>query len=130
MPPWGSGQHRRNILEFLDAVRVGYLCIQALDIRGSVVTIDAMGCQKEIAKCIQDREANYILAVKENHPTLYQEIKEYFDWALEDAIEQNRLSQYKQTGFDHGKVTKWRVFPQRIPSGLSQKVIGWGSPVL
>ena len=84
--------------------------IQSLDIRGSVVTIDAMGCQKEITKCIQGREASYILAVKENHPTLHQEIKEYFDWALEDAIEQNRLSQYKQTSFDHGRVTKWRVF--------------------
>ena len=84
--------------------------IQSLDIRGGVVTIDAMGCQKEIAKCIQGQEANYILAVKENHPTLYQEIKEYFDWALEDAIEQNRLCQCKQTSFDHGKVTKWRVF--------------------
>ena len=84
--------------------------IQSLDIRGSVVTTDAMGCQKEIAKCIQERGANYILAVKENHPTLYQEIKEYFDWALEDAIEQNHLSQYKQTSFDHGKVAKWRVF--------------------
>jgi len=83
--------------------------IRSLDIRGSIVTIDAMGCQKEIAKCIQDQEANYILAVKENHPTLYQEIKEYFEWAVEDAIEQNRLSQYKQTGFGHGKVTKWRV---------------------
>jgi len=84
--------------------------IQSLDIQGSVVTIDAMGCQKEIAKCIQDQEANYILAVKENHPTLHREIKEYFEWALEDAIEQNRLSQHKQTSFDHGKVTKWRVF--------------------
>ena len=84
--------------------------IQSLDIRGSVVTIDAMGCQKEISKCIQDREASYILAVKENHPTLYQEIKEYFDWAREDAIERNRLSQYKQTDFGHGKTTKWCVF--------------------
>jgi len=69
-----------------------------------------MGCQKEIAKRIKGGEANYILAVKQNHPTLYQEIKEYFDWALEDAIEQNRLCQCKQTSFDHGKVTKWRVF--------------------
>jgi len=84
--------------------------IQSLDIRGSVVTIDAMGCQKEIAKCIWEREADYILAVKENHPTLYQEIKEYFQWALEDSIEKNRLSQYRQNSFEHGQTTKWRVF--------------------
>ena len=83
--------------------------VHSLDIRGSVVTIDAMGCQKEIAKCIQDKEAHYILAVKENHPTLYQEIKEYFDWALENPIEQNHLSQYKQIDFDHGRTIKWRA---------------------
>jgi predicted transposase YbfD/YdcC len=84
--------------------------IQSLDIQGGVVAIDAIGCQKEIAKCIREKEAHYILAVKENHPTLYQEIKAYFDWAIEDPIEQNQISQYKHIDFDHGKTSKWRVF--------------------
>jgi predicted transposase YbfD/YdcC len=87
--------------------------IQSLDIRGSDVTIDAMGCQREIAKCIREKEAHYILAVKENHPTLFEEIKEYFDWAVEDTTEQNRLSHYKHIDFSHGKTTKWRVFSTR-----------------
>jgi len=42
-----------------------------LDLAGAIVTIDAMGCQKEIAKVITDQEADYVLALKENHPTLY-----------------------------------------------------------
>ena len=84
--------------------------IESLDIRGSTVSIDAAGCQREIAKHIQEKEAHYILAVKKNQPTLFEEIKEYFDWALEDPIEQNRLSRYTQSDFDHGKTTKWRVF--------------------
>jgi predicted transposase YbfD/YdcC len=83
--------------------------IESLDIRGSTVTIDAMGSQREIARCIREKEAHYILAVKENHPTLLEEIKEYFYWALEDPIEQNRLSHYAHTAYEHGKTTKWRV---------------------
>lgn len=84
--------------------------IESLDVCGGVITIDAMGCQKNIAKAIIGREANYILAVKENHPTLYTEIREYFDWAVEDSVESGRLSQFREQTFDHGKTTKWRVF--------------------
>jgi len=47
--------------------------LESLDIRGGVVTMDAMGYQKEIVRRIQIRETSYILAVKENHPTLYVE---------------------------------------------------------
>src|SRR6185295_8161690 len=52
--------------------------IQLLDLRGCVVTIDAAGCQKEIAAQIVGKEADYVLALKENHPTLYAQVAEYF----------------------------------------------------
>lgn len=48
--------------------------LDALLLKGKIVSIDAMGCQKEIAKKIRDKEGDYILAVKGNHPTLYDEI--------------------------------------------------------
>lgn len=83
--------------------------LDTLSIAGGVVTIDAMGCQKEIAARIVQGEEQYVLAVKENHPTLYAEMKEYFDWAGEDPIEQRHLSEYKETVFDHGRTTKWHV---------------------
>jgi NADH/NAD ratio-sensing transcriptional regulator Rex len=40
--------------------------LEILDIKNSIITIDAMGCQRDIAKTIIDNDANYILAVKEN----------------------------------------------------------------
>ena len=46
--------------------------LEMLEISGSLVTIDAMGCQTEIAEKIVDAEADYVLAVKENQPTLVQ----------------------------------------------------------
>jgi predicted transposase YbfD/YdcC len=54
--------------------------LDMVDIKGDTVTIDAMGCQKDIAKKIVGKEADYILMVKENHPTMFQEIEDYFKW--------------------------------------------------
>lgn len=49
--------------------------LQLLEIKGSVVTIDAMGTQKEIAEQIQTKKADYVLSVKKNQPTLYDDIR-------------------------------------------------------
>ena len=54
--------------------------LDAIEISGDTVTIDAMGCQTAIAAKIRDKGANYVLAVKENQKTLYTEIKEYFEY--------------------------------------------------
>ena len=54
-----------------------------LDLKGAVVTIDAMGCQKEIAADIISGGGEYVLAVKENQPHLYEDIGRAFDGALE-----------------------------------------------
>jgi predicted transposase YbfD/YdcC len=47
-------------------------------VRGSTVTIDAMGCQQEIAKKIVDKGADYVLSLKENQPTLYHDVQNIF----------------------------------------------------
>jgi predicted transposase YbfD/YdcC len=52
--------------------------LELLDLQGCIVTIDAMGCQKEIAAAIRAREADYVLAVKDNQPTLHKLVQETF----------------------------------------------------
>ena len=52
--------------------------LKLLDISGCIITIDAMGTQKKIAKTIKDNDADYILAVKENHKTLYDDTVLFF----------------------------------------------------
>lgn len=59
--------------------------IESIDIKGATITIDAMGCQKEIAKVIRRKEGDYVLMVKDNQPTLHDEIQNYFNQA--EAIE-------------------------------------------
>lgn len=57
--------------------------LKVLDLEGAVVTIDAMGCQKEIAAEIVQGKGQYLLAVKENQPHLYEDIEQSFEEVLE-----------------------------------------------
>ncbi|MCC5830730.1 MAG: ISAs1 family transposase [Phycisphaeraceae bacterium] len=59
--------------------------LEMLNLEGATVSIDAMGCQKDIARKIVEHGGDYLLAVKDNHRTLHEDIRFFFD----DAIEQD-----------------------------------------
>lgn len=63
-----------------------------LNIRGCLVTIDAMGCQTKIAKCIVDGGGDYLLAVKGNQKRLKNGLNEIFSAAKLDAAVTNTLA--------------------------------------
>ena len=54
--------------------------LDLLDIEGDIVTIDAMGCQVDIAAKIREKKADYVLALKDNQPNLHEAVRDYFDW--------------------------------------------------
>jgi len=67
------------------------LLLELLDLKGATVTIDAMGCQKEIAAKIVAGEGDYLLALKDNHPTLHEAAHQEFMAALDaDTPEMRR----------------------------------------
>jgi len=70
--------------------------IEMLDLEGCTVSIDAIGCQVDIAEKIINAKANYLLAVKKNQKDLYEEISDDFTWA--GAKEFNETWEY-----DHGR---------------------------
>jgi len=55
--------------------------LEWLDITGSIITIDAMGTQTEIANKLIEKKGDYVLALKTNHPTLYHQIQQWFETA-------------------------------------------------
>lgn len=57
--------------------------------KGLVISIDAMGCQKGIAKKIKEKEADYILAVKQNQDELHQQVKKMFTIYNPDSVDQS-----------------------------------------
>src|ERR1700692_3255640 len=72
-----------------------------LDLRKKVVTTDAMGCQKEVAQIIVDGKGDYILAAKDNQPTLHAEIQEAFATATTKHNPAQR--EYHTEDSDHGR---------------------------
>lgn len=70
--------------------------LELLDIKGCIVTIDAMGTQKSIAKKIREKEADYILSLKENQKIMYGEVSIYFENEVftEDINELKKNNQY------------------------------------
>ncbi len=77
--------------------------LNMLDISNSIVTIDAMGCQKDIALQIIEGGANYVLSLKENQPTLYQDIENIF--ALGEARQFKKMLNKRKVEkvHDHGR---------------------------
>ena len=56
--------------------------LDMLEIKGCIITIDAMGCQTDIAEKINEKQADYVLAVKDNQTFLHEAITDYFEVAI------------------------------------------------
>jgi predicted transposase YbfD/YdcC len=78
--------------------------IKLLDLAGATVTIDAMGCQKAIAQDITDQGADYVLALKENHPTLYDDVTVFFDEAQTTEFAEIEHAYQETVDGDHGRI--------------------------
>ncbi|NPV66161.1 MAG: ISAs1 family transposase [Anaerolineae bacterium] len=77
--------------------------LEALDITGCVVTIDAMGTQSAIAEAIVAADADYILAVKENQGTLYEDLEMLFEGFEDTEYADALYDDYKQVTEGHGR---------------------------
>jgi predicted transposase YbfD/YdcC len=95
--------------------------LQLLEISGALVTIDAMGCQREIADQVREREGDYVLAVEQNHPTLYERVEGAIDAALEQDAEAIEEHQTVETGHGRQETRTYALFskPESVdPEGL------------
>ena len=77
--------------------------IKILDLAGCIVTIDAMGCQREIIKKIVEKDANYVIAVKKNQPTLHEQIKQLFKQAIETQGKDLNMSSFNSREMNRGR---------------------------
>jgi predicted transposase YbfD/YdcC len=76
--------------------------LRSLELAGCIVTLDAMGCQKQIAREIIEADADYVLALKGNQPTAHEEIRVFLD----DAIERKEpaLDYWETVEKGHGRI--------------------------
>lgn len=95
--------------------------LKVLELKGCIVTIDAMGCQTSIAEKITECEADYILALKGNQGTLHSEVKDFFETALESDFKGVKHDFCESIDKGHGRIETrqcWAIEP--TPSYFSQ----------
>jgi predicted transposase YbfD/YdcC len=92
--------------------------LEIIEVSGGLVTIDAMGCQTEIAAKIIDEGARYCLAVKGNQPTLHNGIKAFFLDHLEDDFARIEIIEQHSKETNHGRVDERSYYLCRVPDDL------------
>jgi predicted transposase YbfD/YdcC len=95
--------------------------LSLLDVHGALVTIDAMGCQKEIAAKIRDGGGDYILTVKDNQPTLLEDIQKCFQEAFDTDFANFKHDEYATHDRQHGRDEKRSYIILTDPDGLRHK---------
>ena len=111
--------------------------LKLLDICGSIVTVDAMGTQKEIAQEIRDKKADYVMVLKGNHELLHDEVKRYWE---DPQLPESEYQSFETVDKGHGRLeirrykisdhlqwlepkAKWKGL-QTIGMVESQRIIG------
>jgi predicted transposase YbfD/YdcC len=97
------------------------LLLELLDLKDCIVTIDAMGCQKDIAAAIRSCEADYVLAVKDNQPDLHQTVHEAFMAHAEDDFSDPSLKRTKTVERSHGRDETREYFIAEAPAALVRR---------
>lgn len=78
--------------------------LELLEIKDTIVTIDAMGTQKKIAEAIIDKEADYVLALKRNQETLHHDVQLFFDSIMKDEMKDIKVDTITTHDKDHGRI--------------------------
>jgi predicted transposase YbfD/YdcC len=92
--------------------------LELIEISGALVTIDAMGCQTEIAAKIIAADADYCLAVKGNQPTLHNGVIEFFNDHLEDDFARHPVRRFETNEKGHGREDARSYLICPIPDSL------------
>jgi len=95
--------------------------LKLLELKGAIVTIDAMGCQTEIADKIIAADADYVLAVKGNQPTLHEGIAQFFLDHLEDDFAREKVSCYQTEEHGHGREETRTYYVCPVPDELPDR---------
>ena len=99
--------------------------LRILDLTGALVTIDALGCQKDIAAQIHQAGGDYVLALKENHETLYNEVEQLFLEGLENEFAGLAHRYHHTRDIDHGRTEDRHYHIVGVPEELVARHPGW-----
>lgn len=94
--------------------------LDLLDVKGCIVTIDAMGCQEKIVDKIVAKEADYVLAVKGNQKQLHEEIIDFFQTARTYDFRNVQYDYFEEAHKGHGRVEQCRYWISDMLGSISE----------
>jgi predicted transposase YbfD/YdcC len=92
--------------------------LEILDLEETIVTIDAMGCQKEIAAQIVTGKGDYVLALRGNHGKLFADVRLALAGPVEDDVATRSVSRYVEVEQGHGRLESRTYFQTSAPDWL------------
>lgn len=95
--------------------------IDRIDVRDAIVTMDAMGCQREIAQKIVDAQGDYVLAVKDNQPKLHEAVKEIFSDERQRKLLRRPHRMHETTEKSHGRKDERYYVLAKLPDEFAFK---------
>lgn len=95
--------------------------LELIDVKEAIITIDAMGCQKQIADTIIEKQADYVLALKKNHGKLFDDVRLAIDGYLDPDTHDQRVSRYVEIEQKHGRLEARSYFQMVAPSFLHNR---------
>lgn len=98
------------------------LLLDLLNVKGNIITIDAMGCQKTIAEKIHEKEADYVLALKGNQGSLYDDVKLFLEAEAAKAAASAIEDRYEETDKGHGRIETRKCIVSSQLDWLEQKL--------
>ena len=93
--------------------------LERLELKGCIVTLDAMGCQRAIAKQVKEGGGDYVLTLKRNQPELDREVREYFEMAEEEDFDCPAIEHEATSEEGHGRIEHRSYFLSSDLSSLS-----------
>jgi len=89
--------------------------LKQIDLADTIITIDAMGCQKDICKQIVDGEGDFVIAAKDNQPNLKNAIASFFSQQIERDFEDLCYRQHETTDDGHGRIDERAYYLTKVP---------------
>jgi predicted transposase YbfD/YdcC len=106
---------QRKVAEKSNEITAIPALLEQLYLAGCIVTIDAMGCQTDIASTIMDQQADYVLALKANQGQLHADVQEWFAWAKQSNFADMQYSTAQTVNKGHGRIEIRRCYALSDP---------------
>lgn len=95
---------QKFIAEKTNEIPAAQELLSIMDLKGSIITADALNCQRQTVEVIVKSKGDYVLAIKGNHKIFFEEIKEYFDETIIKELEQNETYYCKTVEKEHSGI--------------------------